>query len=190
MSEEEEEQKKAPKQNEPKKGQRGRKRRTEPIVVTREDGTREEVSPQVYRRLRRWAYFCWQFDEVMLCLHGAHELSLVLILCMSVMDVPNGPSLAYRRVTNRLSARRMRQKRAEERETIAQEVSIRNASSSSKACKYHMAAPCTLMPVVSYSAHQVTFCHEHIPGLTVISEVCPADHKAAAGKHSLEGSHG
>jgi len=41
------------KQAEPKKGQRGRKRRTEPIVVTKEDGTREEVSPQVYRRLRR-----------------------------------------------------------------------------------------------------------------------------------------
>lgn len=59
--EEEEEQKKAPKQTEPKKGQRGRKRRTEPIVVTREDGTREEVSPQVYRRLRRWAHTCWQF---------------------------------------------------------------------------------------------------------------------------------
>ena len=51
MSEEEE--KKATKQAEPKKGQRGRKRRTEPIVVTKEDGTREEVSPQVYRRLRR-----------------------------------------------------------------------------------------------------------------------------------------
>ncbi|EIE24173.1 hypothetical protein COCSUDRAFT_62685 [Coccomyxa subellipsoidea C-169] len=63
---------------EPKKSQRGRKRRTEPIVVEKEDGTKEEVSPQVYRRLRR-------------------------------------------RVTNRLSARRMRQKRAEERETIAAE---------------------------------------------------------------------
>ncbi|KAK9906718.1 hypothetical protein WJX75_006718 [Coccomyxa subellipsoidea] len=63
---------------EQKKSQRGRKRRTEPIVVEREDGTKEEVSPQVYRRLRR-------------------------------------------RVTNRLSARRMRQKRAEERETIAAE---------------------------------------------------------------------
>jgi hypothetical protein len=58
--------------------QRGRKRRTEPILVEREDGTKEEVSPQVYRRLRR-------------------------------------------RVTNRLSARRMRQKRAEEREAIAAE---------------------------------------------------------------------
>ena len=63
MSEEEREPKKASasKQGsgaaagtEPKKGQRGRKRRTEPIVVTKEDGTREEVSPQVYRRLRRW----------------------------------------------------------------------------------------------------------------------------------------
>ncbi|CAL5227844.1 g10876 [Coccomyxa viridis] len=75
---EEEEKKATTKQAEPKKGQRGRKRRTEPIVVTKEDGTREEVSPQVYRRLRR-------------------------------------------RVTNRLSARRMRQKRAEEREAIAQE---------------------------------------------------------------------
>lgn len=32
---------------------RGRKRRTEPILVEREDGTKEEVSPQVYRRLRR-----------------------------------------------------------------------------------------------------------------------------------------
>ncbi|CAL8462280.1 g1811 [Coccomyxa elongata] len=63
---------------EPKKSQRGRKRRTEPILVEKEDGTKEEVSPQVYRRLRR-------------------------------------------RVTNRLSARRMRQKRAEERETIAAE---------------------------------------------------------------------
>ena len=51
MSEEEE--KATAKQAEPKKGQRGRKRRTEPIVVTKEDGTREEVSPQVYRRLRR-----------------------------------------------------------------------------------------------------------------------------------------
>ena len=89
MSEEEEEQKKAPKQAEPKKGQRGRKRRTEPIVVTREDGTREEVSPQVYRRLRRWACFCWQFGEVMLCVHEANELSLVLILCMPVMEAPN-----------------------------------------------------------------------------------------------------
>ncbi len=38
---------------EPKKSQRGRKRRTEPIVVEKEDGTKEEVSPQVYRRLRR-----------------------------------------------------------------------------------------------------------------------------------------
>ena len=34
---------------------RGRKRRTEPILVEREDGTKEEVSPQVYRRLRRRA---------------------------------------------------------------------------------------------------------------------------------------
>ena len=51
MSEEDE--KATTKQAEPKKGQRGRKRRTEPIVVTKEDGTREEVSPQVYRRLRR-----------------------------------------------------------------------------------------------------------------------------------------
>ena len=52
---EEEGKKAAPKQQatEPRKGQRGRKRRTEPIVVTKEDGTREEVSPQVYRRLRR-----------------------------------------------------------------------------------------------------------------------------------------
>ena len=50
---EEEERKATAKQAEPKKGQRGRKRRTEPIVVTKEDGTREEVSPQVYRRLRR-----------------------------------------------------------------------------------------------------------------------------------------
>lgn len=50
---EEEERKATVKQAEPKKGQRGRKRRTEPIVVTKEDGTREEVSPQVYRRLRR-----------------------------------------------------------------------------------------------------------------------------------------
>ena len=50
---EEEEKKATTKQAEPKKGQRGRKRRTEPIVVTKEDGTREEVSPQVYRRLRR-----------------------------------------------------------------------------------------------------------------------------------------
>ena len=38
---------------EPKKSQRGRKRRTEPILVEKEDGTKEEVSPQVYRRLRR-----------------------------------------------------------------------------------------------------------------------------------------
>ncbi len=52
---EEEGRKPAPKQQaaEPRKGQRGRKRRTEPIVVMKEDGTREEVSPQVYRRLRR-----------------------------------------------------------------------------------------------------------------------------------------
>ena len=52
---EEEGKKAAPKQQatEPRKGQRGRKRRTEPIVVMKEDGTREEVSPQVYRRLRR-----------------------------------------------------------------------------------------------------------------------------------------
>ncbi len=61
--------------------QRGRKRRTEPILVEREDGTKEEVSPQVYRRLRR-------------------------------------------RVTNRLSARRMRQKRAEERDAIAAEARL------------------------------------------------------------------
>ena len=79
MSEEEEEQKKAPKQAEPKKGQRGRKRRTEPVVVTREDGTREEVSPQVYRRLRRWAHSCWQSGEVMLCLHG----KMSCLLCSS-----------------------------------------------------------------------------------------------------------
>ena len=88
MSEEEEEQKKAPKQAEPKKGQRGRKRRTEPIVVTREDGTREEVSPQVYRRLRRYAHSCWRSGGVMLCLRGAHELPLVLILCTIVMNLP------------------------------------------------------------------------------------------------------
>ena len=139
MSEEEEEQRKAPKQAEPKKGQRGRKRRTEPIVVTREDGTREEVSPQVYRRLRRWAYIRRQLGEVMLCLHGPHELSLVLIPCMSAVDVSNVPSLLRRRVTNRLSARRMRQKRAEERETIAQEVSLCSSYRISKACKYGMA---------------------------------------------------
>ena len=64
----------------PKKPQRGRKRRTEPVVIEREDGTKEEVSPQDWRRLRR-------------------------------------------RVTNRLSARRMRQKRAEERDAVAAEVS-------------------------------------------------------------------
>jgi hypothetical protein len=72
--EEEEEEEEAP-----KKPQRGRKRRTEPVVIEREDGTKEEVSPQDWRRLRR-------------------------------------------RVTNRLSARRMRQKRAEERDAVAAEV--------------------------------------------------------------------
>ena len=88
MSEEEEEQKKAPKQTEPKKGQRGRKRRTEPIVVTREDGTREEVSPQVYRRLRRWVHSCWQSGAVMLCIHRAHDLPCVRILCIFIMNCP------------------------------------------------------------------------------------------------------
>ena len=67
---EEEDKKATAKQAEPKKGQRGRKRRTEPIVVTKEDGTREEVSPQVYRRLRRWnssmAQMCvvWQQGKI------------------------------------------------------------------------------------------------------------------------------
>ena len=144
MSEEEE--KAAAKQAEPKKGQRGRKRRTEPIVVTKEDGTREEVSPQVYRRLRRCprppptmfqkllmrmllralgtveshAWFWVGRHLIRSQRHGGWSLPVKLR--------PNLPPsvgqcvLTCRRVTNRLSARRMRQKRAEEREAIAHEV--------------------------------------------------------------------
>ena len=56
----------------------------------------------------------------------------------------------------------MRQKRAEERETIAQEVSIRTSDRSGKACKHRMAVAYTLIPVVSHISHQVTFCHERI----------------------------
>ncbi len=75
---EEEGRKAAPKQQatEPRKGQRGRKRRTEPIVVMKEDGTREEVSPQVYRRLRRCVSS--QLNALRSCytrMHGAMKLS-------------------------------------------------------------------------------------------------------------------
>ena len=78
---EEEEKKATAKQAEPKKGQRGRKRRTEPIVVTKEDGTREEVSPQVYRRLRR----CAKPSSTKLhCLHVRLALMHAAYLAQSV----------------------------------------------------------------------------------------------------------